>query len=70
MIDNFPNPSIITEAGKTAYMFSIYSQGFCGEEDISCPRLKDARLSAGKAGGHQVEKSRYDLDTEGFWLCD
>jgi hypothetical protein len=22
------------------------------------------------AGGHQVEKSRYDLDMEGFWLGD
>jgi len=30
----------------------------------------DARVPAGMAGGHQVEKSRYGLDMGGFWLCD
>jgi hypothetical protein len=43
-------------------MTSISSRGICGEDNFRCPRLKEARLPAGKAGGHQVEKSRCDLD--------
>jgi hypothetical protein len=51
-------------------MISISSKGICGEDDFGCARLKEGRLSAGNAGSHQVEKSRYGLDMEGFWLCD
>lgn len=42
-------------------MKSISCAGICGEEDFGCQPLKKAILPAGKAGDHQVEKSRYVL---------
>ena len=54
---SLPNPSLITESPKSADMISISSMGICGEDDSRCPRLKEVRLVAGMAGGHQVEKS-------------
>jgi hypothetical protein len=64
-----PNPSLITEPAKTAEMICISSKGFCGEDDCGYPRLKKARLPAGKAGSHQVEKSRYVLDMGRFYTA-
>jgi hypothetical protein len=51
-------------------MISISSKGICGENDFSRARLKEGRLSAGKAGIHQAEKSLYRLDMKGFWPGD
>jgi hypothetical protein len=66
MQDNLPNPSLITEPAKTADMISISSKGICGEDGFGGQRLKKAIIPAGKAGGHQVKKSRYALDMESF----
>jgi hypothetical protein len=43
---------------------------FWGGNDFRCIRITEDGLLAGKAKGHQVERSRYDLDLEGFWLGD
>ena len=51
-------------------MIFIYSRGICGENDFRRSGPRGAGLPAGKARGHQVEKSRYVLDMEGFWLRD
>ena len=61
-----PSPSIITEQGKVAGIISIFSQGICGEDNFGCPRLKEGKLWAGKAGGDEVKKSRYAPDINGL----
>ena len=65
-----PKPSLIPESAKTADMICISSKGICGGNDFSRARLKEGRLSAGKAGIHQAEKSLYRRDMKGFWLRD
>jgi hypothetical protein len=59
-----PKPSLITEPKKTAYMISISGMGVCGGNDFWRPRSKEDGLSAGKSGGHQVEKSQYGMDNK------
>jgi hypothetical protein len=49
-----PNPSLITEAAKTAYMISISSRGNCGEDDFRCPFLKKVSLPAEGWFGYKV----------------
>jgi hypothetical protein len=55
---SLPNPSLITESAKMADMISRSPKGLCGGNDFRDQFLKGDRLSAGKAKGHQVEKSR------------
>jgi hypothetical protein len=59
-----PKPSLTPEPAKTADMNSISGMNLCGGNDFSRARLKEDGFSAGKAGGHQVEKSRYVLDSK------
>ena len=65
-----PNPSLITGPAKAADMIYISCFDIRGEEDFSWSRLNDDRFSARKAEDHRIEKSRYALDMEGFWLRD
>jgi hypothetical protein len=55
---------------KVADMVTISWMGICGEEYFGCRCQGNARIPAGMAGGHQVERSRYGLDMEGFWTGD
>ncbi len=51
-------------------MISISSRGNCGEDDFRYLRSKEAKLPGGKAWGHQVEKSRYEMDKGSFQQPD
>jgi hypothetical protein len=62
--DSLPKPSLTPEPAKMADMISISPKGLCGGNDFRDQFLKEDRLSAGKAKGHQVEKSRYVMDNK------
>jgi hypothetical protein len=47
---HLPDPSLITETAKTAFMESISSKSLCGEADFSYPSLKKVKLLAGENG--------------------
>jgi hypothetical protein len=49
-IVNLPNPSLITEPEKIAYMISISSRGFCGEDDFRSGETKEPQHLAGTKG--------------------
>jgi hypothetical protein len=49
MPSHLPKPSLIPKPAKTADMISISRTGSYGGYDFSRERLKEGRLSAGKA---------------------
>lgn len=57
MVDTLPEATPIPKPEEVAAMILISSEGLRGEDDFKCQRLRKARLMAGMAGGHQVEKS-------------
>jgi hypothetical protein len=65
-----PKPCLIIDPAKVADMVCISSKVICEGNDFSQARSKKAKLPMGKTRGHQVEKSLYALDIEGFWLDD
>jgi hypothetical protein len=48
-------------------MIPLSSISLCRGNDFRCPDFKEDGLSAEKAKGHQVEKSRYVMDMGSFF---